>query len=1197
MPETNPNSTRSADGSKQSAPLAGSDAPVSLDKVPATDGTPTVISRSLPQPGSTATNFHEPLRGKKLAHFELLEAAGVGGMAAVLKARDLQLERFVALKILPPEMAKDPENIDRFHQEARAAARLDHENIARVFYCGEDQSLHFIAFEYVEGENLRAILDRRGQLPVKEAVHYMLQVATGLAHAASRGVVHRDIKPSNIIITPTGRAKLVDMGLARSQEQPLEKGLTHSGITLGTFDYISPEQAEEPRNADVRSDIYSLGCTFYHVLTGQPPVPEGTAAKKLKHHQIVPPVDPRQLNPDVPDDVTSILARMMAKDPKDRYQRAEHLVQHLIQVAQSLGATAALPEGPLYVDAPLPNPPRSRPVLMAVIAGVALVAIVVLIGQLSRTALPADDHPDLHIAASKPRGNGSSLHDPEQASGSSSASREVRGESSPGKKVLVYDKEATAAGIAAFLHEAKADDDAVVTLNGNLELNEAAVEGRPLLAFRGRKLTLQAKDPAHPVTVHLTDAGPLPPAKKWLAALETECDEVVLKGIRFVVENEMPEPAFVSLLLRNCRNCRVEQCEFVQVQSGAVAGKQRSAAIVVEGRKDGPAAVLSLQYCCFLAAQSYQTVLGLDEATLGNLDQCTVDAVLALTPCTIEANQCAFGPHNALFHADGIVGQGLKLECTNCSAILCRDASVFALESGVPARLTLKHSLLARAGSSDTAEGSLVRQADDPGTVDFSVEDNCCYQVNRYWDGARENSVAEERLLQGSFKLKDSPWKSDVSLKSLEHRKLRDLFELNTGRADLRQMPGRDRLVGVDRLPGFTSYNVGLVPFEGKKTETSRTRLVDPSLEETGDGKYKSLTTAIREARRGDQILIHHNGPFREKPIDVDRADLDGITIRPDDHCQPVLMLQDDDPGNPEPALFRIIKGKVQFEQIEFMLQPQVAEESRSQTLFALFPGGQVTCKNCVITLDRTQRSGSALAVARLDNPGKDARTDHRASLSLDRCLVRADGDFLKAHGDQPTQLALVLTNSLIAVGDHLLDIDNVAAQEMSRTSLHLEMSQVTAYLGGNLLRLQAEKAVRSTIPLNADPVTNCLFVPLRSTPSPLIYLDYVEPLSEGNNKLFAWGPGHNAYLSFGRMLDEKMQDGMPMLFYEQNKWKDLYELNTGSKFSAMKPPIPEMPPSQVPASDFKRPEEYKDFGVDPAVLPRPWTGAKLKPE
>jgi len=227
-------------------------------------------------------------------------------------------------------------NVRRFHQEARSAAKLDHENVARVFYCGEDQRLHFIAFEFVEGENLRTILERRGRLPVGEALHYLVQVAAGLAHASRRGVVHRDIKPSNIIITPTGRAKLVDMGLARCLEPRSDNDLTQSGVTLGTFDYISPEQALEPRDADVRSDIYSLGCTFYHMLTGRTPVPEGDRSQEAA------PPPARQAGrsatvrarPAV--EVVQILDRMIAKQPRDRFQSPEQLVHLLLVAARTL---------------------------------------------------------------------------------------------------------------------------------------------------------------------------------------------------------------------------------------------------------------------------------------------------------------------------------------------------------------------------------------------------------------------------------------------------------------------------------------------------------------------------------------------------------------------------------------------------------------------------------------------------------------------------------------------------------------------------------------------------------------------------------------------------------------------------------------------------------------------------------------------
>ncbi len=270
-------------------------------------------------------------------------------------------------------MAQDPPGnrpLAASTRRPRSAARLDHENVARVFFCGADQGLQFIAFEFVEGDNLRTILERRGRLPLAEALHYILQVAAGLAHAAQRGVVHRDIKPSNIIITPTGRAKLVDMGLARSLERQGEKDLTQSGVTLGTFDYISPEQALEPREADVRSDIYSLGCTLYHVLTEAIRlVPEGTAAKKLHHHQHVKPRDPREVVPGLPDEAAVILDRMMAKRPQDRYQSPEQLVHHLLLAARKLGGPNNVPEGVLTVEAALPPPPGGRPLLLAGVAG------------------------------------------------------------------------------------------------------------------------------------------------------------------------------------------------------------------------------------------------------------------------------------------------------------------------------------------------------------------------------------------------------------------------------------------------------------------------------------------------------------------------------------------------------------------------------------------------------------------------------------------------------------------------------------------------------------------------------------------------------------------------------------------------------------------------------------------------------------
>ena len=285
-----------------------------------------------------------PNPGEVVGTFELEEAIGVGGMGAVFRADDAQLDREVALKLLPPDQTGDPEVVQRFYQEGRAAARLDHENIARVYSIGQDGPNHYIAFEYIEGITVRRQVDEHGPLPVNEAIDVTLQIAQALVHAAGRGVVHRDIKPSNIILTPQGRAKLVDMGLARRFEREADHGLTQSGMTLGTFDYISPEQARDPRDVDVRSDLYSLGCTLFHMLTGRPPFPGGTVLQKLLQHQEEPPPDVRSLNPQVPVELARIINKLMAKDRDRRYQSPEQLVRDLLSLAGQVGLAVIQPD-------------------------------------------------------------------------------------------------------------------------------------------------------------------------------------------------------------------------------------------------------------------------------------------------------------------------------------------------------------------------------------------------------------------------------------------------------------------------------------------------------------------------------------------------------------------------------------------------------------------------------------------------------------------------------------------------------------------------------------------------------------------------------------------------------------------------------------------------------------------------------------
>lgn len=286
------------------------------------------------------------LEGATLGHFRLEQFVGGGGMGSVFRGTDLRLGRTVAVKILARNRT-EPDTLRRFENEAQSAARLDHKNIARVYYVGEDRGQHYIVFEFIEGTNIRDLVDKNGPLSIEEAICYVLQIADALEHASQRHVVHRDIKPSNILVTADGHAKLVDLGLARLRMESDRNDLTASGVTLGTFDYISPEQARDPRDADVRSDLYSLGCTFYFMLTGQPPFPDGTLLQKLLSHSSAPPPDPRSIRPDLDDQVAGIIHTLLAKQPKDRFQEPSELVDELYLVAERLNLTDLHRDGPV----------------------------------------------------------------------------------------------------------------------------------------------------------------------------------------------------------------------------------------------------------------------------------------------------------------------------------------------------------------------------------------------------------------------------------------------------------------------------------------------------------------------------------------------------------------------------------------------------------------------------------------------------------------------------------------------------------------------------------------------------------------------------------------------------------------------------------------------------------------------------------
>ncbi len=272
---------------------------------------------------------------KKLGKYQIEKRIGAGGMGTVYLARDTQLKRVVALKVLAQDKAQNPTLVKRFKAEAQAAAQLRHNGIVAVYDTGEDDGYLFIAMEYVEGQDLFELVQKRGITPVKRSIEIIKQVAAALQHAYEQNIVHRDIKPSNLLIRRDGVVKLTDLGLARSVDDTLETNITRAGTTVGTVDYMSPEQARNSKAADIRSDLYSLGCTWYQMLTGEPPFPEGSMTNKLQAHAIKPAPDPRDKNPNVPEGLTAVLQRLMAKKPEDRYQTPAELLEDLARSSLS----------------------------------------------------------------------------------------------------------------------------------------------------------------------------------------------------------------------------------------------------------------------------------------------------------------------------------------------------------------------------------------------------------------------------------------------------------------------------------------------------------------------------------------------------------------------------------------------------------------------------------------------------------------------------------------------------------------------------------------------------------------------------------------------------------------------------------------------------------------------------------------------
>jgi serine/threonine protein kinase/formylglycine-generating enzyme required for sulfatase activity len=346
---------------------------VSLSSAGVTMGTPdpfvtvgpSLDPRALPASQSTRRDAglatpveSELVPGLVLGAYKIIRKLGQGGMGLVFLAEHQRMERLVALKVLPPSVTKRYNAVERFHREVKAMARLSHPHIVTAFDADEARGLHFLVMEYVDGQDLAALVKKRGPLSVDQAVDYIVQGAKGLEYAHKRGLIHRDIKPSNFLVDTEGLVKILDLGLARFSKQaddgegPPGMDLTGTGVVVGTVDYMSPEQAEDTKRADARADIYSLGCSLFYLISGRSMFSGDTVVARLMAHQNQPVPSLRSINPVVPEELDRIHRKMVAKKKDDRYQTATALLDDL----RKLAPEAFAGQGPRFA------PDAARPV-------------------------------------------------------------------------------------------------------------------------------------------------------------------------------------------------------------------------------------------------------------------------------------------------------------------------------------------------------------------------------------------------------------------------------------------------------------------------------------------------------------------------------------------------------------------------------------------------------------------------------------------------------------------------------------------------------------------------------------------------------------------------------------------------------------------------------------------------------------------
>jgi hypothetical protein len=718
-------------------------------------------------------------------------------------------------------------------------------------------------------------------------------------------------------------------------------------------------------------------------------------------------------------------------------------------------------------------------------------------------------------------------------------------------------------------------------------------------------------------TVHYVYDGQ-PAGGATRAPLTIDSQQSQVEGIRFVIDGRGTTTPVAALVYRKGREHRIKGCEFLQ--AGAPDDRERDrhrlASVVLEAPDGSPH--LIVQQCAFLGAEALErqsTPRGeqwLPAHGLGGQN-----AIARRGRGRVEADNCAFGPHDAVFR---LAGTGPEDEAMvtlrHCSVQAAARSAVFDLADGARARIDVTASLFSRPGEGGLgmmgeANGALVlRQTARPAEVNYQGKDNRFHNLDGYRyvaDSGVEPTWEDWRQIgegADSRELRASPWRSPEPLRLLEQLRFADAFRVDARLADVRLNDNRD-LAGVEVL-GEQSYLKDLAAALHARPAEGRTLVLDPQQADLASGVYATLDQVIAVLRPGDVVLIRHNGDLKLDPVSLSRKELGNVTLKPHPGYHPVLTLKDTAAGEADTALFRVYDGQLKLEGLEFRLRPG-RDEVDAQALVALAGDGQCALKGCVVTLDRSGRK-AALAVASLPERGKVMPSmemtpvrsrDQGPRLRIDTCFIRGEGDLLWARASRPSELDV--KNSLVALSGSLLKVE--AAREGAPTTgaMVARLSQVTTYLQGNLLRVQAGKDLKGLTPLQVKP-SDCLFLaPPPSAERVLVLVEGPEVEETALRGKLSWGEdgGRNGYGGFGRLLlGQASEEGKMVLVGNKDHWP--FSGEPDSDFSAQLPPgsvaVDAAFTSLVPGQ-FKPAEAASaGFGADVATLPWPHRAGPARP-